>query len=87
MSFQITAAILRDGGSVVQRIYDEHFEEKDDLNLGEAFITSSGNLLCDALVHVKGSTIDLHNIFWCDTHLCKCVPFFVHSSVLRKHIV
>ena len=31
---QLTTAILREGGSVVQHVYDEKFSNQDQLNIG-----------------------------------------------------
>ena len=44
---QVTTAILTEGGSAVQRVYDEKFCNQDQLNIGEAAVTLSGNLLSD----------------------------------------
>ena len=33
---QVTTAILREGGSAVQRVFDEKFSNQDQLNIGEA---------------------------------------------------
>ena len=63
---QLTTAILREGGSVVQHVYDEKFSNQDQLNIGEAVVTVSGNLLSDILIHVTGNKLLQHNIF--DVH-------------------
>ena len=49
---QVTTAILREGGSAVQRVYDEKFSNQDQLNIGEAVLTLSGYLFRDILIHV-----------------------------------
>ena len=61
---QVTTAILRESGSAVQRVYDEKFSNQDQLNIGEAVATLSGNLLSDILIHVTGNML-LQHIFWC----------------------
>ena len=52
---QVTTAILREGGSAVQRVYDEKFSNQDQLNIGEAVLTLSGNR--DILIHVIGNML------------------------------
>ena len=52
---QVTTAILRESGSAVQRVYNEKFSNQDQLNIGEAVATLSGNLLSDILIHVTGN--------------------------------
>ena len=42
---QVTNAILREVGSAVQRVYDEKFSNQDLLNIQEAVVTLSVNLL------------------------------------------
>ena len=59
---QVTTAILREGGSAVQCVYDEKFCNQDQLNIEEAAVTLSGNLLSDILIHVTGSML-LQHIF------------------------
>ena len=59
---QVTTTILTEGGSVVQRVYDEKFCNQDQLNIGEAAVTLSGNLLSDILIHVTGNML-LQHIF------------------------
>ena len=59
---QVTTAILIEGGSAVQRVYDEKFSNQDQLNIGEAVVTLSGNLLSDILIHVTGNIL-LQHIF------------------------
>ena len=59
---QVTTAILRESGSAVQRVYDEKFSNQDQLNIGEAVVAWSGNLLSDILVHVTGNML-LQHIF------------------------
>ena len=59
---QVTTAILIEGGSAVQRVYDEKFSNQDQLNIGEAVVTLSGNLLSDILIHVTGNML-LQHIF------------------------
>ena len=59
---QVTTAILREGESAVQRVYDEKFSNQDQLNIGEAVVTLSGNLLSDILIHVTGNIL-LQHIF------------------------
>ena len=59
---QVTTAILRESGSAVQRVYDEKFSNQDQLNIGEAVVTLSGNLLSDILIHVTGNML-LQHIF------------------------
>ena len=54
---QVTTAILREGGSAVQRVYDEKFTNQDQLNIGEAVLTLSGNLFRDILIHVIGNML------------------------------
>ena len=54
---QVTTAILREGGSAVQRVYDEKFSNQDQLNIGEAVLTLSGNLFRDILIHVIGNVL------------------------------
>ena len=58
---QVTTAILIEGGSAVQRVYDEKFSNQDQLNIGEAVVTLSGNLLSDILIHVTGNMLLQHN--------------------------
>ena len=62
---QVTTAILREGGSAVQRVEDEKFSNQDQLNIGEIAATLSVNLLSDILVHVAGNML-LQHIF--DVH-------------------
>ena len=62
---QVTTAILREGESAVQRVCDEKFSNQDQLNIGEAVVTLSGNLLSDILIHVTGNML-LQHIF--DVH-------------------
>ena len=62
---QVTTAILREGGSAIQRVSDEEFSNQDQLNIGEAAVTLSGNLLSDLLIHVIGNML-LQHIF--DVH-------------------
>ena len=57
---QVTTAILRESGSAVQRVYDEKFSNQDQLNIGEAVVTLSGNLLSDILIHVTGNILLQH---------------------------
>ena len=57
---QVTTAILIEGGSAVQRVYDEKFSNQDQLNIGEAVVTLSGNLLSDILIHVTGNILLQH---------------------------
>ena len=57
---QVTTAILREGGSAVQRVCDEKFSNQDQLNIGEAVVTLSGNLLSDILIHVTGNILLQH---------------------------
>ena len=59
---QVTTAILIEGGSAVQRVYDEKFSNQYQLNIGEAVVTLSGNLLSDILIHVTGNIL-LQHIF------------------------
>ena len=59
---QVTTAILREGESAVQRVCDEKFSNQDQLNIGEAVVTLSGNLLSDILIHVTGNIL-LQHIF------------------------
>ena len=59
---QVTTAILIEGGSAVQRVYDEKFSNQYQLNIGEAVVTLSGNLLSDILIHVTGNML-LQHIF------------------------
>ena len=59
---QVTTVILIEGGSAVQRVYDEKFSNQDQLNIGEAVVTLSGNLLSDILIHVTGNML-LQHIF------------------------
>ena len=59
---QVRTAILIEGGSAVQRVYDEKFSNQDQLNIGEAVVTLSGNLLSDILIHVTGNIL-LQHIF------------------------
>ena len=59
---QVTTAILIEGGSAVQRVCDEKFSNQDQLNMGEAVVTLSGNLLSDILLHVTGNIL-LQRIF------------------------
>ena len=54
---QVTTAILRESGSAVQRVYDEKFSNQDQLNIGEAVLTLSGNLFRDILIHVIGNML------------------------------
>ena len=58
----VTTAILIEGGSAVQRVYDEKFSNQYQLNIGEAVVTLSGNLLSDILIHVTGNML-LQHIF------------------------
>ena len=62
---QVTTAILIEGGSAVQRVYDEKFSNQDQLNIREAVVTLSGNLLSDILIHVTDNML-LQHIF--DVH-------------------
>ena len=62
---QVTTAILREGGSAIQRVSDEKFSNQDQMNIGEAVVTLSGNLLSDMLIHVIGNML-LQHIF--DVH-------------------
>ena len=62
---QVTTAILREGGSAIQRVSDKEFSNQDQLNIGEAAVTLSGNLLSDMLIHVIGNML-LQHIF--DVH-------------------
>ena len=57
---QVTTAILIEGGSAVQRVYDEKFSNQYQLNIGEAVVTLSGNLLSDILIHVTGNILLQH---------------------------
>ena len=57
---QVTAAILIEGGSAVQRVYDEKFSNQHQFNKGEAVVTLSGNLLSDILIHVTGNMLRQH---------------------------
>ena len=57
---QVTTAILIEGGNAVQRVYDEKFSNQDQLNIGEAVVTLSGNLLSDILIHVTGNILLQH---------------------------
>ena len=61
---QVTTAILTEGGSAVQRVYDEKFNNQDQLNIGD-MVTLSGNLLSDILIHATGKIL-LQHIF--DAH-------------------
>ena len=66
---QVTTAILREDGSAVQRVYDEKFSNQDQVNIEEAVVTLSGNLLSDILIHVTGNML-LQHIF--DVHF-RCI--------------
>ena len=59
---QVTTAILREGGSAVQRVYHEKFSNQDQLNIGGAVVTLSGNVLNNILIHVTGNML-LQHIF------------------------
>ena len=61
-SFCETTTILREGGSTVQRVYDEEFSNQDQLNIREAVVTLSGNLFGDILIHVADNML-LQHIF------------------------
>ena len=54
---QVTNAILKDVGSVVQRVYDEKFSSQDLLNIREAVVTLSVNLLSYILIHIMGNML------------------------------
>ena len=45
---QVKTTILREGRRAVQRVYNEKFSNQDQLNIGEAVVTLSGNLLSDS---------------------------------------
>ena len=49
---QVTNAILREGGSAVQRVNDEKFSNQDQLNIGEAVIHVTGNMLLQHIFDV-----------------------------------
>ena len=57
---QVTTAILREGGSAVQHVYDEKFSNQDQLNKGKAVVTLSGNILSDILIHGTGNMLHQH---------------------------
>ena len=59
---KITTAILREGGNAVQCVYDEKFSNQDQLNIGGAVVTLSGNVLNNILIHVTGNML-LQHIF------------------------
>ena len=52
---QVTNAILREVGSAVQRVYDE--SNQDLLNIQEAVVTLSVNLLSYILIHIMGNML------------------------------
>ena len=54
---QITNAILKEAGSAVQRVYDEKFSNQDLLNIPEAVVTLSVNLLSYILIHIMGNML------------------------------
>ena len=54
---QVTNAILKDVGSAVQRVYDEKFSSQDLLNIREAVVTLSVNLLSYILIHIMGNML------------------------------
>ena len=54
---QVTNAILKDVGSAVQRVYDEKFSSQDLLNIREALVTLSVNLLSYILIHIMGNML------------------------------
>ena len=54
---QVTNAILKDVGSVVQRVYDEKFSSQDLLNIREAVVALSVNLLSSILIHIMGNML------------------------------
>ena len=54
---QVTNAILKDAGSAVQRVYDEKFSNQDLLNIPEAVVTLSVNLLSYILIHIMGNML------------------------------
>ena len=54
---QVTTAIIREAGSAVQRVYDGKFSNQDQLNIGEAVATLSGNLISDIFIHVTGNML------------------------------
>ena len=54
---QVTNAILKEAGSAVQRVYDEKFSNQDLLNIREAVVTLSVNLLSYILIHIMGNML------------------------------
>ena len=54
---QVTSAILKEAGSAVQRVYDEKFSNQDLLNIPEAVVTLSVNLLSYILIHIMGNML------------------------------
>ena len=54
---QVTNAILKEAGSAVQRVYDEKFSNQDLLNIPEAVVTLSVNLLSYILIHIMGNML------------------------------
>ena len=54
---QVTNAILKDVGSAVQRVYDEKFSSQDLLNIREAVVALSVNLLSYILIHIMGNML------------------------------
>ena len=57
---QVTIATLREGGSAVQRVYDEKVSNQDQLNKAEAVVTLSGNHLSDILIDATGNMLLQH---------------------------
>ena len=54
---QVTNAILKEVGSAVQRVYDQKFSNQDILNIREAVVTLSVNLLSYILIHIMGNML------------------------------